>query len=138
MEQLRKPSTNKPNTLDSRQRREYQLLASQIKGVHLIDYEDCVVVARTILDAAQDEGVGDVSARPHILLAFSRHGSVNITRQGSQTICSVSMRKAKRGERGKYSLDKGFCEIHDPSGAVFQAASSSLDYVKKLFMEYGR
>jgi hypothetical protein len=108
---------------------------SQIKGVRLNDYEDGIVMARTILDAAQDEEIGHITARPHILMTLSREGFVEVTREGDSTKCFVKIRKIVKD---RAVVDNGSCEVYDPSGVIFEAAKSAVTHVKSLHEEYGR
>lgn len=116
-----------------RNRREYHAMESRAKEIRPAEYEDAMVVARTILDAASDEEIGHVSARLHIFLLLYRGGSVCVKRSKNKTICTVSL--SKKTSKG-LAPDVQSCEIQDPTGEIYSAVNSASGYVSVLIKEF--
>lgn len=133
MEKLKKPLKDRIGFSKEHRKREFEALMSQIRCVRLIDYEDSIVLARTILDAADEEDLGHIASRPHILIALTRNGSVEVERKGQDTVCFVTVSKYPGRQQ---IVDEGSCKVHDPSGAIYEAAAAGISYVVGLYDEF--
>lgn len=116
-----------------RNRREYQAMESRAKDIRPADYEDAMVIARTVLDAASDEEIGHINARLHIFLLLYRGGSVSVKRNKNKTICTVNL--TKKTSKGIIS-DVQSCEIQDSTGEIYSAVNSASGYVSALIKEF--